>query len=239
MRKKYKRYGLTGLAYFGLWLLIDLLSLHPPLLATLVNSAWLAVYITSVNYLFFEWLGSRAWLYPPVIILLSAGLYGWRLLGIGLFIYTPLRSFSILAGVIYIAPHGLLSLLLFGLIKNQYEHRKLKRAVEQFELEKKVVVKDHIVIMVQKKKVKVLFADILYVESQREYVKIVTASQAYLPKMSTCEIETLLPARQFKRVHRSYIVALAHIDSYTAETIGIAGQVISVGRAYRDVIKTF
>ncbi len=94
MFKKYKLYILTGLAYFGLWLLIDLLSQHPPLVATLFNSAWFAVYITLINCLFFERFKGSLVLYPAAIILLTAGLYGWRLLGIYGYIYTPLKSFQ-------------------------------------------------------------------------------------------------------------------------------------------------
>src|SRR6476646_1244647 len=55
------------------------------------------------------------------------------------------------------------------------------------------VPKDHLFMTVQKKKVKLLFADILYVESQLEYVKIVTTKKTWFSKMSTNEVEELLP----------------------------------------------
>ncbi|HWJ02979.1 MAG TPA: response regulator transcription factor [Verrucomicrobiae bacterium] len=98
-------------------------------------------------------------------------------------------------------------------------------------------VKDHLFVSVQKKKVKVLFADILYIESQREYIRIVTTKGAYLSKMSTHEIEELLPPRLFKRIHRSFIVSIDKIDSYTADTVEVAGVPIPIGRGYRDVIE--
>jgi two-component system, LytTR family, response regulator len=96
--------------------------------------------------------------------------------------------------------------------------------------------KDFIFLNVQKKKVKILFSEILYVESQREYIRIVTTKQEYLSKLSTHEIEGMLPTRLFKRVHRSFIVSVSRIDSYTAESIEVAGVAIPVGRGYRDVI---
>lgn len=96
--------------------------------------------------------------------------------------------------------------------------------------------KDHLFLNVQKKKVKILFDEILYIESQREYVKIVTTKRIFLSKMSTHEIEALLPAHLFKRIHRSFIVSLGKIDSYTAEEVEIKGIAIPVGRGYRDVI---
>lgn len=97
--------------------------------------------------------------------------------------------------------------------------------------------KDHLFVSVQKKKVKLLFSDILYIESQREYIRIVTTRGEYLSKMSTHEVEELLPPRLFKRVHRSFIVSVDRIDSYTADTVEVAGVPIPVGRGYRDVLE--
>jgi two-component system, LytTR family, response regulator len=96
--------------------------------------------------------------------------------------------------------------------------------------------KDYLFVNVQKKKVKIYHSDILYVESQREYVKIVTTKKEYLSKISTRELETLLPATDFKRVHRSFIVSIPKIESFTAEEVEINGVVIPVGREYRNVL---
>ncbi len=51
-------------------------------------------------------------------------------------------------------------------------------------------IKDFMFLNVQKKKVKILFSEIVYIESQREYIKIVTTKKEYISKMSTHEIET-------------------------------------------------
>lgn len=96
--------------------------------------------------------------------------------------------------------------------------------------------RDFIFVNVQKKKVKILFSDILYIESQREYIKIVTTRGEYLSKMSTNEIEEILPEQVFKRIHRSFIVSVSQIDSYTAEMVEIKGIPIPIGRGYKDVI---
>ena len=100
-----------------------------------------------------------------------------------------------------------------------------------------VLVKDYLYINVQKKKVKILFSEILYVESQREYVKLVTGKHVYITKMPTHEIESLLPSHLFKRIHRSYIVAVNRIDSYTSEEVEVNGNFIPVGRGYKHVIE--
>jgi two-component system LytT family response regulator len=96
--------------------------------------------------------------------------------------------------------------------------------------------KDFIFLNVQKKKVKILFSDIVYIESQREYVKIVTTKATYLSKISTHEIEDLLPTHLFKRIHRSFIISVSKIESYTAEAVEVNGVSIPIGRGYRDII---
>lgn len=96
--------------------------------------------------------------------------------------------------------------------------------------------KDFIFLNVQKKKVKILFSEIVYIESQREYIKIVTTKNEYITKISTHEIEDLLPSDLFKRIHRSFIISVSKIDSYTAEMVDVHGVSIPIGRGYRDII---
>src|SRR6476661_1690259 len=102
---------------------------------------------------------------------------------------------------------------------------------------RKEEIKDHLFLNVQKKKVKILFSEIVYIESQREYIRIVTIKKEWISKMSTHEIQALLPSNLFKRIHRSFIVALKRIDSYTADTVEVNGISIPIGREYRDSIK--
>jgi DNA-binding LytR/AlgR family response regulator len=97
--------------------------------------------------------------------------------------------------------------------------------------------RDFIFVNVQKKKVKILFAELVYIESQREYIKITTTKKEYISKMSTHEIEALLPANLFKRVHRSFIISMSKIESFTSEIVEVNGVSIPIGRGYRDVIE--
>lgn len=99
--------------------------------------------------------------------------------------------------------------------------------------------KEFLFLNVQYKKVKINFSDILYIESQREYIKIVTAQQVYLTKMGTQEIEDLLPASGFLRVHRSFIVAIAKVSAFTTEMLDVEGLPVPVGRTYRDSLEKF
>ena len=98
-------------------------------------------------------------------------------------------------------------------------------------------VKDFIFLNAERKKVKILFSEILYIESQREYIRIVTTKREYVSKMSTHEIEELLPAHLFKRIHRSYIISISKIESYTTEMVEVNGVSIPIGRGYRDTME--
>jgi len=98
-------------------------------------------------------------------------------------------------------------------------------------------IKDHLFLNVQKKKMKILLSDIVYIESQREYIKIVTTKKEYLSKMSTHEMEELLPTQLFRRIHRSFIISISKIESYTAEMVEVNGVSIPIGRGYRDIME--
>lgn len=109
--------------------------------------------------------------------------------------------------------------------------------VKTIKMDEENLHKDFFFLNVQKKKVKLMFADILFVESQREYVKVVTREKVLLSKMSTSELEARLPANLFKRIHRSFIVAKDKIEAYTTEMVEIQGKTIPVGRKYKGVIE--
>ena len=99
------------------------------------------------------------------------------------------------------------------------------------------VVKDYLFLNVQKKKVKILFSEIIYIESQQEYIKVVTTKKVFFSKLTTNEMESILPSHLFKRIHRSYIVSVSKIDSYNVEAVDVAGISIPIGRSYRGTIE--
>src|SRR5690348_11502802 len=97
--------------------------------------------------------------------------------------------------------------------------------------------RDYIFLNVQKKKVKIQFSEILFIESQREYIKIVTSKWEYLSKISTHEIEAMLPPDQFRRVHRSFIISINKIEAYTADMVEVNGVAIPIGKQYRGCLE--
>ena len=92
----------------------------------------------------------------------------------------------------------------------------------------------HMFFNVNKKKVKIYIDDILYIESLREYIKIVTTSKSILIKFQLTQMEELLKRGKFIRIHRSFIVAKSRIDAFTATEVEIAGKEIPIGRSYKE-----
>jgi two-component system, LytTR family, response regulator len=85
-----------------------------------------------------------------------------------------------------------------------------------------------------RKMVKVMLNDILYIESMKDYVKIVTNNEVVITKQPLNSVEGMLPESQFVRTHRSYIVSLNKIKSYNHELIEIGKTEIPIGKLFRN-----
>lgn len=95
-------------------------------------------------------------------------------------------------------------------------------------------VKDSLYINKDKKRVKVDFSDIVYIESKKEYVQIhLVKEKPLLTKLQMGQIEELLD-REFVRIHRSYIVARKKVSAYNLTEVTIGAIVLPVGTNYRE-----
>jgi len=87
---------------------------------------------------------------------------------------------------------------------------------------------------VERQMIKVLLDQILYIESLKDYVKIVCENQSpIVSKQTISALEEMLPGKKFLRIHRSYIISSEKVSSFTRESVLINGQPIPVGRAYQ------
>ncbi|CAL2092974.1 LytTR family DNA-binding domain-containing protein [Tenacibaculum sp. 190524A02b] len=85
---------------------------------------------------------------------------------------------------------------------------------------------------VNKKQIKVIFKEILYIESLKDYVRIHTSDKKIVVKSNIGKIEGLLPSNLFLRTHRSYIIALDKITAYTQKDVEIGTIEIPIGSSY-------
>lgn len=127
----------------------------------------------------------------------------------------------------------------FGFERFLVAVNKVKSALGMPRKKEVAEIREYLFLNIDRKRVKVLFSEIIYIESQREYVKIITIKHEYICKMSTHEIEELLPAGLFKRIHRSFIISIHKIESYSLESVQVNGVSVPIGRDYRNVIKDF
>ena len=85
---------------------------------------------------------------------------------------------------------------------------------------------------------KVVFADILYIEGLKDYIKIHLRNAAYpiITRMTMKLAEEQLPVAKFIRIHKSYIVSLTHITSVRKSSVFIDTMELPVSDNYRDVL---
>jgi len=122
--------------------------------------------------------------------------------------------------------------------------RAVNRVVSQAEAnkavtEEKVVVANCLYLNIDRRKVRVNFDEILYVESSREYVKIHSSKGVFMSKMTTNELEQQLPKALFRRIHRSFIIAVSKVEAYSKEYVEIGGNRIPVGGGYKKNVTFF
>jgi DNA-binding LytR/AlgR family response regulator len=109
---------------------------------------------------------------------------------------------------------------------------KTNNTSEQTEI-KSEYSEEYIYFRADRKVLKIALKDILYIESLKDYVKVVTLDKTIITKQSISSLEEILPKDSFTRIHRSYIISLSKIESYTSELIEIAKQELPISRMYR------
>ncbi len=80
------------------------------------------------------------------------------------------------------------------------------------------------------------FDEILFIEGLKDYVIIRTISGRVITLQTMQSLEEKLPSELFRRIHRSYIVAMQRIDAVDGSMVEIAKQIIPIGKIYRDEI---
>jgi len=82
---------------------------------------------------------------------------------------------------------------------------------------------------------KIAIADILYIEGLDDYIKIyIKNSKTIVARMTMKSMAEKLPASEFVRVHRSFIVPFHKIESVRNKTISIAENNIPIGSSYES-----
>ena len=89
-------------------------------------------------------------------------------------------------------------------------------------------------VKVNKDMTRVLLKDIIYIESFRDYLKIILKDRSLITYQRISYMEEKLPEGKFMRIHKSYIVALHKVISYRNDTIYLDKFNLPIGRTYRQ-----
>jgi len=87
---------------------------------------------------------------------------------------------------------------------------------------------------VDRKMVKVNVNEIYWIESLRDYIKVVLKDKVLISKQKISMLEELLPEDDFIRIHRSFIVSIPKIEGYHSHAVDIAGKELPIGRNYKS-----
>jgi len=97
---------------------------------------------------------------------------------------------------------------------------------------------DYIFVKTEYRIQKINLKDILYIEGMKDYIRIVTLSYKVMTLQSLKKMVSLLPEKQFIRVHKSYIIAIDKIETIERNRIIIGGERIPIGESYRQYFFT-
>jgi DNA-binding LytR/AlgR family response regulator len=100
--------------------------------------------------------------------------------------------------------------------------------------EQPFILSDRIFVRHKEKMVKIMLADILYIEANRNYSRIFTAHKEYLLCITLKTIEEKIPVKLFQRVHRSYIINLMQVDEVAEHHVMMGQKPIPLGAGMRE-----
>lgn len=116
-------------------------------------------------------------------------------------------------------------------------NQAVHRAKEQYDLRHQSEHKeqDHILIRADYKLIKINYSDILYIEGLDDYLKIhVKEQRPIIARMTMKAMSEKLPAKDFIRVHRSYIIPMNRISNVRNKIISLNGEEIPIGASFED-----
>jgi two-component system LytT family response regulator len=100
-------------------------------------------------------------------------------------------------------------------------------------------INDHIFIKSNNKFFKVNFSEIVYIESMKDYLKIHTTEYKLITHQTMNDMEKILSAKQFIRIHKSYIVSLGFIKTIYGNSVEIGNTTLPIGINYKEKVMSF
>jgi DNA-binding LytR/AlgR family response regulator len=83
---------------------------------------------------------------------------------------------------------------------------------------------------------KISLGDIRYIESRKNYSQIVTTERKYMVLAPLKDFEDALPSPAFCRVHRAFLVGLAHVSRFDRKLVFMGQEQLPIGSEYLHVL---
>jgi len=100
--------------------------------------------------------------------------------------------------------------------------------------ETKSLSQEHIFIKSNSKFFRVGFQDIIYIQGMKDYLKIHTSEHIIITHQTMTEMENILPADRFIRIHKSYIVAFLRIRAVFGNSVEMEKDLLPIGPNYKE-----
>jgi DNA-binding LytR/AlgR family response regulator len=100
--------------------------------------------------------------------------------------------------------------------------------------EQSFILSDRIFIRYKEKMIKIMLAEILYMEADRNYSRIFTSTREYLLTTTLKTIEEKMSMQLFMRIHRSYLINITHVDEVAESHVMIAKKPVPLGSGMRE-----
>ena len=81
------------------------------------------------------------------------------------------------------------------------------------------------------------FSDIIYLEKDGNYMTVHLKDKRILIRENMSGVLGLVPATDFVRVHKSYVVAIKHVTGIEAHQLTVSGGTIPIGSSYREAVR--
>ncbi|MBN2867940.1 MAG: response regulator transcription factor [Flavobacteriaceae bacterium] len=101
---------------------------------------------------------------------------------------------------------------------------------------KSLTANDFIFVRSDRRMIKIDFDAIVYVESYSDYIKIHLKNETIVTRETISSIEAKLPKQFFIRIHRSFIVSVSNITSYTNDTVTLTDTELTISRSYKKEV---
>lgn len=121
--------------------------------------------------------------------------------------------------------------------------KAMDKALKHFGSQKQLVIAEKqtsvgsdkfLYLKVDRKMVKINVNEVCWIESVKDYVKVVLPDKVLVSKQKISLLEELLPEDRFCRIHRSFIIAIDKVESYYAYAVEILGKELPIGRNYKQ-----